>query len=209
MKWKVLLFIVFFSLACNASEKVNVTFLKDHDTTNVFRIKRMPLFANDCVPNILLTNIESNNTYLYWAGNSIRVSNNYRIIGNSGSDIVMKAGKTIVLKNNSAILKGNKYLARIEKCESFSTCPTAAECVIPKGISPNGDNLNDTFDLSAFCVREIKIFNRYGKIVYEAQNYKDEWHGQSDDKNLPSATYYYIVTLSTSEQLTGWVYVQH
>ncbi|KAB1155099.1 T9SS type B sorting domain-containing protein, partial [Flavobacterium luteum] len=38
--------------------------------------------------------------------------------------------------------------------------------IVPKGISPNNDTLNDTFDLSNFNVSKLEIFNRYGIKVY-------------------------------------------
>lgn len=83
-------------------------------------------------------------------------------------------------------------------------------CEIPKGVSPNGDGRNDSFDLSDFDVRTLKIFNRYGRMVYEAKNgYTNEWHGQSSVNNnlLPSATYYYVVTFANGNIKTGWVYL--
>jgi gliding motility-associated-like protein len=81
-------------------------------------------------------------------------------------------------------------------------------CVIPQGVSVNDDGDNDTFNLSGFDVTNLKIFNRYGMIVFEQDNYKDEWHGQDYNNNeLPGATYYYQVTLLTGEIKTGWVYL--
>lgn len=81
-------------------------------------------------------------------------------------------------------------------------------CKIPKGISPNGDGYNNSFDLSNFDVKRIKIFNRYGMRVYEQENYTDEWHGQSFLGELPTGTYYYMLELGTGKQMTGWVYLQ-
>lgn len=82
-------------------------------------------------------------------------------------------------------------------------------CEIPKGISPNNDQLNDFFDLSGFDVKELTIFNRYGMKVYHMPNYKKEWNGLSDKgKELPDATYYYLVELNSGEKKTGWVYLQ-
>lgn len=81
-------------------------------------------------------------------------------------------------------------------------------CYIPRGISPNGDGKNDVFDLSNLDVIKLKIFNRYGLKVYEANNYLKEWYGQSDKGTLPTATYYYVVTLSAGKEVTGWVYLQ-
>jgi gliding motility-associated-like protein len=81
-------------------------------------------------------------------------------------------------------------------------------CDIPKGVSPNGDGLNDTWDLSGYNVKRVEIFNRYGTKVYSKSNYVDEWHGQSDNSNeLPDGTYYYVVEFNDSPVKTGWVYI--
>lgn len=81
-------------------------------------------------------------------------------------------------------------------------------CSIPKGVSANNDGENDTFNLSGFDVSNLKIFNRYGMVMYEKANYENEWYGQDYNGHLlPSATYYYLVTLESGEAKTGWVYV--
>lgn len=81
-------------------------------------------------------------------------------------------------------------------------------CAISSGISPNGDGDNEFLDLTGFDVLKFKIFSRYGNIVFEQDDYTNQWHGQ--DKNghqLPDATYYYYIKLKTGEERTGWVYV--
>jgi gliding motility-associated-like protein len=81
-------------------------------------------------------------------------------------------------------------------------------CSIPKGISPNGDGMNDSLDLSDFDVVNLKIFNRYGMKMYERNNYIDEWRGQTDNgSTLPSATYYYLIYFTDGSHKTGWVYL--
>lgn len=81
-------------------------------------------------------------------------------------------------------------------------------CTIPKGISPNGDGMNDSFDLSEFNVQNLKIFNRYGLKMYEQDNYLNQWEGQTDSGDLlPSATYYYLVYFTDGSHKTGWVYL--
>ncbi|RZJ70401.1 gliding motility-associated C-terminal domain-containing protein [Flavobacterium sp.] len=81
-------------------------------------------------------------------------------------------------------------------------------CTIPKGVSANGDGMNDAFNLSGLNVRELKIFNRYGSEVYSKRDYVNEWKGQSDNGDeLPSATYYYALTTSDGTVKTGWVYL--
>ena len=81
-------------------------------------------------------------------------------------------------------------------------------CGIQKGISPNGDNLNDFFDLALLDVEKLSIFNRYGRKVYTQNNYTNQWFGQTDDgKELPSATYYYVIEFRNGESKSGWIYI--
>lgn len=80
-------------------------------------------------------------------------------------------------------------------------------CSIPRGISPGDGKDNESFDLSHLNVQHIKIFNRYGMEVYEKYGYKNEWHGQSNVGDLPTGTYFYVVTMSQGKQVTGWVYL--
>lgn len=83
-----------------------------------------------------------------------------------------------------------------------------AGCVLPKGISPNNDTYNDTFDLSSFAVTGLSIFNRYGMEVFTYGAYTDQWHGQDSKGNeLPTGTYFYMIQIADGEQLTGWVYL--
>ena len=82
-------------------------------------------------------------------------------------------------------------------------------CVIPEGISPNGDGMNDTFDLSSYNVSKIEIFNRNGTLVYKKRNYTNEWHGQSDEGDeLPVGTYFYTMEYENGKQRAAWVYIQ-
>jgi gliding motility-associated-like protein len=84
----------------------------------------------------------------------------------------------------------------------------SGDCTIPRGISPNNDGLNDSFDLSAFNVKQLSIYNRYGQQVYSQSNYTRDWHGQADNDNeLPTGTYYYFLEQGSGEQKTGWVYI--
>lgn len=81
-------------------------------------------------------------------------------------------------------------------------------CTIQKGISPNGDSLNDYFDLSSYDVSKLQIFNRYGKEVYSKSNYSIEWRGQSNNGNeLPDGTYYYVIEFNDMDSKTGWIYL--
>lgn len=96
-----------------------------------------------------------------------------------------------------------------EGCTTTASIPVEKSyCKIPKGVSPNGDNKNDTWNLAGLDILRVKIFNRYGTEVYEMNNYVNQWHGQcSDGKLLPTATYYYYIAFRDGKEKTGWVYL--
>ena len=85
---------------------------------------------------------------------------------------------------------------------------TILDCFIPKGISPNGDGLNDNLDLTNYKPHSVKIFNRHGRSVFEhGYGYTTQWYGQDKSGNsLPSGTYFYVIQTDT-EELTGYIYI--
>ncbi|WP_306640204.1 choice-of-anchor L domain-containing protein [Sanyastnella coralliicola] len=70
------------------------------------------------------------------------------------------------------------------------------DITLPTGVSPNGDNANDTYvilGIDQHPNNTFKVFNRWGNIVYEKQNYANEWNGvNSDGEDLPDGTYYVV-----------------
>jgi gliding motility-associated-like protein len=88
---------------------------------------------------------------------------------------------------------------------------------IPEGLSPNGDGLNDKFEfkgLESYPNSKLAIFTRAGHLIYETNNYQNDWDGTyqvkgSSIKNVvPTGTYYYVLTLGgTNRQIKGFVYV--
>ena len=82
---------------------------------------------------------------------------------------------------------------------------------IPKAVTPNGDNRNDRFEITGLddpdCIDvtvHVQIFNRWGAMIYESQNYQNNWQGESSDRSIgnagkvPNGTYYYIINLKDS-----------
>jgi gliding motility-associated-like protein len=80
---------------------------------------------------------------------------------------------------------------------------------MPTAFSPNGDLFNDVFVIH--CIEysfnrenNFKVFNRWGNLVYEKNNYHNEWYGQNNtgDENagkpLPDGTYFVILSINKS-----------
>lgn len=62
--------------------------------------------------------------------------------------------------------------------------------------SPNGDGINDVFDLDDINKNQcsISILNRWGNEVWSAEKYNNDWKGISfGGDELPDGTYYYIL----------------
>ncbi|MFT4062380.1 MAG: gliding motility-associated C-terminal domain-containing protein [Edaphocola sp.] len=73
--------------------------------------------------------------------------------------------------------------------------------MMPNAFSPNGDGLNDVFEplfvnKSGYTVKSLKVFNRWGQVVYSAQGTKKaSWNGlySNADKVADVGTYYYYL----------------
>jgi gliding motility-associated-like protein len=62
---------------------------------------------------------------------------------------------------------------------------------LPSGFTPNGDGLNDHWPLVSAYVRDmdLKVFNRWGQLVFESANKNRGWNGMHGDRPAPEGTY--------------------
>jgi gliding motility-associated-like protein len=80
---------------------------------------------------------------------------------------------------------------------------------IPNVITVNGDGKNDNFmvlGLYKYPNAEFMVFNRWGNMVYESKDYKNNWDGIG----LNEGTYYYVLKVNKYGMLkeySGWVQV--
>jgi gliding motility-associated-like protein len=81
-------------------------------------------------------------------------------------------------------------------------------CTIPQGISPNKDGKNDTWNIEFLNAKRVEIFNRYGMMIYNLDNYKNEFEGISNDgQTLVDGTYFWIIYFEDKESKAGWLYI--
>jgi gliding motility-associated-like protein len=62
--------------------------------------------------------------------------------------------------------------------------------------SPNGDGINDYWklrDIEKFGRVYVKIYDRWGTLLYESTNYQNDWDGTSKGKSLPEGAYIYFI----------------
>ena len=77
-------------------------------------------------------------------------------------------------------------------------------CFVPNIITPNNDGSNDFLTIpcldAEFTDNNLKIFNRWGDLVHEAQPYKNDWSGTYRNTPLPPGTYFYVLQLDRKEE---------
>ena len=73
---------------------------------------------------------------------------------------------------------------------------------IPSFFTPNGDGINDFFELKGienYSNYSVAVYNRYGKLLKQVLNRPLLWDGLFDNKPLPTDEYWYIITIEEKE----------
>jgi gliding motility-associated-like protein len=78
------------------------------------------------------------------------------------------------------------------------------DCIleIPNIFTPNNDASNDRFvikGLESFPDSKVQIFNRWGKMIFSSDDYKNDWTG--DDHS--DGVYYYVLSLKDGRAFNG------
>ncbi len=78
--------------------------------------------------------------------------------------------------------------------------PCLSERVI---ITPDNDGANEEFIIlctNDYPDNQLQIFNRWGQLVFEADNYDNTWNGVTPDgQELPEGPYYYVLEYTDPE----------
>ncbi|MDP4828083.1 MAG: HYR domain-containing protein [Flavobacteriales bacterium] len=112
-------------------------------------------------------------------------------------------------------------------CDPFNACDSAiivvqVECfidlIIPQAISPNGDGINDVFEiigLEDYPGNRLSVYNRWGRLVFEQDEYDNSFDGHSQDALtlgnglLPEGTYFFVLDLGGAgiKPVKGYIYI--
>lgn len=115
--------------------------------------------------------------------------------------------------NYSVTITGSNGLsvtnsARVSPIDSIDCTPG-----FYTGITPNNDGDNDYWHVDnafAFSTKEVSIFNRYGALVWETDNYNNTNNSftglHRNGQPLPVGTYYFIAKFDDSNY-KGWIEV--
>lgn len=106
----------------------------------------------------------------------------------------------------------NVHCLTVPACSSPDTCCccSPAGILMPTGLSPNGDNLNDQFVVKgiAKCKHAtLTVYNRWGNVVFQQHDYDNTWTGVNQSgQDLPQGTYFVLLSLhDTGSMVSGYV----
>jgi len=124
--------------------------------------------------------------------------------------------------------KSQQYQISVVVCDKWK-CDTAIINIITspdltkayQALSPNNDGLNDTWIIDGienYPNNQVKIFNRYGDLVFEVKGYDNQekiWIGKANrgvvvnnNSELPDGTYFYTINLGNgSKPKSGYVVI--
>lgn len=84
------------------------------------------------------------------------------------------------------------------------------DCIIPTIITPNGDRINDEFNINCLGEgNEVQIFNQWGSLVFHAAPYNNNWSGDFNGEPLPAGSYFFAVRINAEAPVrTGFLIIQ-
>jgi len=135
------------------------------------------------------------------------------------------AGTSVTLENSDTVVTiyGMDASGNESSCSFMISARCVKELGITQFISPNGDGQNDVWnipELANYPNNTVKVFNRWGNLVFEQKGYVTGWDGSSnvdnganrlmDNKMLPEGTYFYIIDLGDNsfEPYVGYVQIK-
>ncbi|MCX6272089.1 MAG: gliding motility-associated C-terminal domain-containing protein, partial [Bacteroidetes bacterium] len=75
------------------------------------------------------------------------------------------------------------------------------QITIPNVFTPNGDGINDYFQVNynGNSAYHIRVFNRWGIIMFENDDVKKPWNGEQQGTEASAGTYYYVIWIGNKE----------
>ncbi|PZP51108.1 MAG: hypothetical protein DI598_04010 [Pseudopedobacter saltans] len=131
-----------------------------------------------------------------------------------GRNVVWETNETLTPNGNNAVIKPTKTTTYSAKIEDKYGCPyevsytqvvafdpSSSLFFIPSAFTPNGDGKNDIFIIISNVAMNkfsLRIFNRYGQLVFNSQNQEHGWNGRYKNELQPTGTYIYEVVGNSS-----------
>ncbi|MCB0766602.1 MAG: gliding motility-associated C-terminal domain-containing protein [Flavobacteriales bacterium] len=128
--------------------------------------------------------------------------------GFGGLDLTWSTGAEGSVAYGSTELGATYVVTATDACGRTATASATiiVECdiIVPNVFTPNNDGQNDRFVIEGITstTNTVKVFNRWGQVVFEANNYRNNWAAI----DVPDGTYFYEVVVDRHDKpYTGHV----
>ena len=188
------------SNGCSNSDTINV--IINPLPTSDFTFDPQPANLNN--PNILFTNISLIDTSYQWNFGDGTIIENLNNI-NHTYQFSGEYDVSLISLNEFGCVDTVIYQIIID--------PGGFDLFIPKAFTPNNDEHNELFVIKGRYIIDfnIKIFNRWGKKIFESDNIEKYWDGRFKGKLVQQEKYTYLVTVldinGATHEFTGIVHV--
>ncbi|THU34197.1 T9SS type B sorting domain-containing protein [Niastella caeni] len=75
---------------------------------------------------------------------------------------------------------------------------------VPNAFTPNNDGRNDSWNIPALNALpnfEVRVFNRYGQLVFNTRNINRSWNGKFNGTDQPIGTYVYLININNGKRI--------
>ncbi|WP_343705970.1 gliding motility-associated C-terminal domain-containing protein [Flavobacterium sp.] len=138
----------------------------------------------------------------------------------------LNAGQSVVLTIVAEVLPNGNYTAvatvetstplDVDASNNSASVTLEPICLtVYNEFTPNNDGKNDLFRIDcieSYPNNELKVFNRYGALVYSKAHYENDWNGTANVSGvvnrgdmLPTGTYFYVITIGDGTVKKGWL----
>lgn len=100
---------------------------------------------------------------------------------------------TVIVSDTNGCTSIDSIMIEVfEKCKDF---------YIPNAFSPNNDGVNDLFRVRSRCIRnlEVKIFDRWGQLVFYSTDVNWSWDGTFHGQALDAGVFVYYIDIETRD----------
>ncbi len=140
--------------------------------------------------------------------------------------IALQTDGTFIYEPQTAFVGEDQFTYQVCDGQSPTLCNQATVRLIieagllsiPKGFSPNGDQVGDYWHIkgiTGYPGSIVTIFNRWGNMVFQVMGYDNQnivWTGESErglrlgSNQLPEGTYFYVIDLGEGQKpVSGYV----
>lgn len=134
-----------------------------------------------------------------FTNNSILTDSYYWTFGDNNTSTLINPNNTYQNPGEYTVtlIAENAYGCKDTAIYEFIKADDYSMIYIPNVFTPNGDNMNDYFEIKGMRVKDLQcsIFNRWGEEIYNWQGLDGKWDGTYKNNKVLDGVYFYLMEI--------------